>query len=284
MSRLSEKAMLVTLSISMYKGRHRDKQTSDEVLTKKNASKDAGAWWTRSIPKEYIATLEAIANKGRKIHNRYSLPWNNDGQRVLSADAFLDYTKEMRECRAEYEKAVDEFLKQYPEIIKKAKERLGDLFDSGRFPDQSSISSKFRWNVSILPMPDVNDFRVKLVDGDAKKIKEEMEEQIQETLALASREIWERLYKVVKRMADRLSEPKGVFRDTLITNVRSLCDILPKLNITKDKELELMRREIIRKLSKKKPDELRENKKERKQTAKAADEILKRIDQFLVKG
>ena len=54
-----------------------------------------------------------------------------------------------------------------------------------------------------------------------------------------------RLYEAVQHLADRLTAYKvtgeGVehpFRDTVVTNLVKLVDVLPKLNITNDPELE----------------------------------------------
>ena len=67
-------------------------------------------------------------------------------------------------------------------------------------------------------------------------------------------DIWERLHECVKHMSDKLAnadtprETKEglnytkLFRDSLVTNANELCDLLTRLNVTKDPQLEEARR------------------------------------------
>ena len=41
-----------------------------------------------------------------------------------------------------------------------------------------------------------------------------------------------------------MADPKKVFRDSLVENARELCELLPKLNMTDDPNLEAIRKEL----------------------------------------
>jgi hypothetical protein len=80
-------------------------------------------------------------------------------------------------------------------------------------------------------------------------------------------------------MAERLAAYKvsesGVdhpFRDTIVTNLVRLVDVLPKLNVTGDPELERMAEEIRRSLLVD-PSELRKSEASRNETARLAAAI-----------
>jgi hypothetical protein len=85
---------------------------------------------------------------------------------------------------------------------------------------------------------------------------------------------WTRLHGVVSSMAERLSDPEKIFRDSLVENVVELVDLLPRLNLTGDSRLEDMRQVVAKKLTRHDPQTLRENQHVRKETAKAAEDIL----------
>ena len=59
-------------------------------------------------------------------------------------------------------------------------------------------------------------------------------------------------------MAEKLADSDKIFRDSLINNLCDLCDLLPKLNITGDKNLDNMRKEIEQQLCRYMPENLRQ--------------------------
>ena len=75
-------------------------------------------------------------------------------------------------------------------------------------------------------------------------------------------------------MAERLNDKDATFRDSLVGNIISLVQLLPKLNIAEDQELETMRQHIEAKLTKASPDELRNSRHIRRKVAKEASAIL----------
>jgi len=87
-----------------------------------------------------------------------------------------------------------------------------------------------------MPLPDASDFRVSLGKEETERIQRQITATVQASLTVASRELWQRLYEAVSHMAERLSAYKvgeetveHPFRDTVVTNLVRLVDVLPKL-------------------------------------------------------
>ncbi len=280
---LTERAMLVRVSIGYWTGRKKDGQASEEVAKEKNAARDAGTWWTRLMPKSAISPVQNAVMAGRVLNNNLTLPWMDGGVRVLPAEMFFDYSKQMREAEEKFDAAVKEFCDKYTERLADARERLGDLYKPEMFPTAREIKSKFHWSVNYLPLPDSKDFRVDLGAETTKAIQQDIEAQTQTALEASMRDLWDRLYKVIGKVAERLSDPKNIFRDSLIGNVTELCDLLPHLNVMGDEKLEDMRQQVLKTITSQKPDELRVNETERDKTAKAAKSILDTMGQFMGK-
>ena len=280
---LTEKAMLIDLSIGYWEGRKRDKVVSQDVITSKRAEQDAGSWWTRIVSPSMLKNIGTAVNKGRTLHHRLTLPWSDTGPRILPAAMFLKYTTEMRKIETEYHEAVDQFLQEYPQAVASAETRLGDLFIADHYPTAKKLSHKFKWSIEVTPLPNAEDFRVDLGSSKTKQIRKEIESRVNETMASAMQDLWRRLYEAVNHIAERLSKEKNIFRDSLMDNVKELCDMLPKLNITDDKKLEQMRREVVRRLAKRSPNELRTNTTERKEAATAANKILETMQGYIGK-
>jgi hypothetical protein len=154
---------------------------------------------------------------------------------------------------------------------------LGDLFNPEDYPSADEIASQFGIDTGFEPLPDAEDFRVDLVEEEIESIREQLREEQQVKAEQAMRDLWNRTFKVVKNMSERLSTPDGVFRNTLVGNVADMAGLLGQMNVTDDPELDKLRREIEDKLIKYDAQALREDGDARVETAKAATEILNKM-------
>lgn len=280
--RLNEKAMLVYLQISQWTGRSKDSKVSSEVRKIKRAADDAGAWWTYIVPKLYLQKLERSVQRCRHIHDELTLPWSDGGQRILPAAMFMDYSKAMRAAKTEFEDEVEAFIKEYPTIVHQASKRLGSLLDTTKIPKVNEIRSKFAVRLEVFPLPDIADFRVDMTDKEFDEVKAQIKNSIIESTNKAMADVWGQLSELVGKIQETLSQPDKVFRDSLIDNLTDYCKLLPKFNLTDDNKLEDVRRDIVKQLIELKPNNLRENKKERKQAATAAKNVLEKIKGYTI--
>ena len=131
------------------------------------------------------------------------------------------------------------------------------------------------------PIPAVTDWRVQLSESEIKKLEEKYRTRMELNIANAMRDLWKRLVEPVKKMAETLSDPEKGFHKTLVTNVLDITKILPDLNLTEDKALEDMRREIERKLCGYSSKHLKDDSQLRKDTAKAAQDIMNKMSAYM---
>ena len=276
--------MLADLSISYWEGRRKDTKLSENVRLSANATRDAGDWWTKIIPPSELKDISRAISRGRSIHASYTLPWKDGGLRILPADMYLQYTKDMRAAKEGYIQAVEAFLGRYPLLVDQARERLGDLYEGGVYPEIHALRAKFGWVVEISPLPDAGDFRVDLGAEQTERLRANIEEQLNRTMASSMRDLWKRLHTVISHVAERLDHPENTFRDSLIRNVATLCDLLPKLNISGDPALEEMREKIVQKIAAQDPEVLRRDDTARALAKTSADRILKDMAPYIGEG
>ena len=280
---LNERAMLADLSIGYWVGRKRDKQVTENTLRSAHAEGDAGAFWTRIIPPSALKRISALVISSRALHWEMTLPWSKDGSRMLPSAMFLEYSRKMREAKEKFLAAVEEFLGVYPSLVANAPQRLGKLHKEECFPAVAKLRSKFSWSLTFLPLPDAEDFRVDLGDTITKQIKDDIQTTVNVQLQSATQDLWQRLFDAIARVAERLDDPEKIFRDSLISNVTELCDLLPRLNILDDPKLEEARQTVLAKITTRKPDDLRNDTDMRKATADEASKILDAMKAFLPK-
>jgi len=295
---LSSKAMLCTISISAWSGYKYDREASEEIAEIHGAEKDSGRFNKRLVPRKDLKEITQIIGLARRDHEFVTLPWSDNGFRVLPATAYMDHTETMRLRAAEFKAAVSRLLTGFEDLVTK-QSRLGTLFkvedypgmrDEGgklRFAFPEELRSRFSFETKVLPLPDADDFRVSIGDEDRERIKRQIAESLQASLRVGTRELWQRLYKVVSHMSARMSEynsaedgKKPKLYDSMITNVVEIVDVLPKLNIAGDTELDRMAGEVRSSLLVI-PQELRKSETLRSDTARAAANIAQRMAAYM---
>jgi len=280
-TQLSEKAMLVKLNISVWTGRKKDRTVTNEIIDNKHAYGDAGAWWTYLVPRKEMRRVHIAEDKCRTIWRECTLPWDDAGSRILSSKMFLEYNKRMRKAVEEFHEAVEEFIADYPNIAQNAKTRLGELAKTNKLPTASEIRNKFNFAQHIMPMPVATDFRVSLSEADVDAVREQIEADVNNAMKKAMTDIWVRLSDLVSKLEQTLKKPDKIFRDTLITNIGQFCKIMPKLNIMDDANINNIHKEVMEQLAKLKPETLRTNKRARRNTAKKAKDIMKKMEVYM---
>ena len=271
---ITEKAMLVSLNIRQWSARKHDKHVSQQVNAQYGSNGDAGRFNKVLATKEALKDIQTAVSAARTFHMEQTLPWGENGERLLPSRNYNDYSRRMRELKADFDQAVDTFITNYPEVIFEAKRTLGGLFRREDYPDPDEVRDKFAFRTVISPVPLADDFRVSLASDEVSAIQKEIEERLAQSNAAATADLWKRLYEVVEHMVERLSDPDAIFRDSLIGNMVKLTELLPKLNLYDDPRLETMRRRIETSLCNYSPDQLRKDKTVRKQAATDAWDVL----------
>lgn len=268
---LNNSAMLVTLTISQWTARKFDKTVSAEV-ERSHQARDAGRYSKHLVAKDALEAISKIASAARTYHYKTTLPWGDNGDRLLPAILFEDYAKAIRSYKSQFEGSVRTFVRDYPQLVADARARLGTMYRPEDYPPVSSISERFSIATEFSPVPTSGDFRVDLNEEYVDSIKRDLETRLVSRQEEAVRHCYTRLKEVIGNIHERLADEDKVFRDTLITNAEELISILPALNITNDPALRALSDEVKELLVH--PDRLRQDKTLRSQTADRAAEIL----------
>jgi hypothetical protein len=88
---LSERAMLVSLSVSIWSARKHDVRISDKVAAEHGADRSMGRYAKHLIPRDLLAAVNAANAALREHHNLNTLAWGDDGTRILPAANYLGY-------------------------------------------------------------------------------------------------------------------------------------------------------------------------------------------------
>lgn len=275
---LQDRAMLVTLNISKWTNRKHDKSVSTEV-ERAHAAKDAGRYSKQLIDKSALEPIGKIASAARDYHYKVTLPWGDNGDRLLPSSLFLDHADQMRLFKDEFNSRVRDFVRAYPALVQSARQRLGTMYEPSDYPMSHEIADKFGIETRVTPVASASDFRVNLNQEYVDHIKEGIERDANERQVQAVKHCYGRVRDVVSKIQERLADKDAVFRDSLIENARELVKVLPHLNVTGDPELIVIQNEVETMLVS--PDTLRNDPDRRSATAAKAADILSRMAGFM---
>jgi hypothetical protein len=119
---------------------------------------------------------------------------------------------------------------------------------------------------------------VTLSAEEQARVAREIDESVRGSLLRGTEDLWARLKGVVSHMVERLNEPESRFHSSLVTNVFELVNLLPRLNVNQDEELNRFAAEIKDRLCGFSARDLKKNEILRVATASDAAQILTRMD------
>ena len=279
-------AMVLNLQIGIWQGYRLDKEASQKVTHDAGADNDAARVNKHLVPKEALKPVNSAAAAIRTHFYAKTLPWKDNGDRLLTRLMFADFIEEHERLVGEFKDAVDTFLSEaYPSARDQAEFRMGELFKADDYPSTDSLRRRFYVNMDIDAVTEAGDFRVAMEQDQLDSIRSSMEKAMEERIGRAMHDVWQRLSDVVGTFAERMRAYKGTregsFRDSVVQNITDLIDILPGLNVLGDPEIEAIGKEIKAKLAGHDPKTLRKDTTVRNQAAKDAEDIMDRMSGFM---
>lgn len=265
--------MLVSLRISAWSARKYDRKVSQETATAHNTTLEAGRYNKHLLPGDapaYKSLVSHLANL-RVSHYAQTLAWSDDGWRLLPIKNYQEYTDLVRKGFHEADTLLNSFCADYPSMRIEAQRILNGMYQDTDYP--SDIRSKYSWGIEYAPVPCGTDFRVTLAAGEIEAIAARTEERVKQAFSDAQADAVKRLAECLARIHERLALPDAIFRDSLIGNARELCDILTRLNLADDPQLETLRRQTEL-LAASEPQTIRDNHDVRVDVASQAQSIL----------
>ena len=283
MTDLTSRAMLVELQVSQWTARKYDRKVSNEVAEQHGAEHDMGRYNKNLLGKGSLSAISAIVSRARSGLKDKTLPWSDWGQRILPSTTYFVVMEDARRWIEDFNKAVDQFVAEYPALKAEAKISLNGLYQEADYPSPTKIREKFSMKAVVSPLPDSRDFRVSLGAVAQAKVQRDIEEHVQAKLRDTVTDMWKRVSQAVTHLRDRLHayevDPEtgkviSTFRDSVTGNLLELADLLPQLNITGDPQLAEAAETLRKSLCEFEPQELRDDEAKRKEVERRAEQVL----------
>ena len=201
---ITERAMLAAVHISIWTAMKHDQKVSRDVANQHGAHESAGRYNKQLLRgAEKLDALRTLAGQIRQHFYKITLPWSDEGYRLLPAHFYFELTTQMREFELAFSQSVDEFLEVYPSYIEQVRPELNGLFREEDYPSAEKLRAKFGVKLEVLPIPSGDDFRVTLSEEEQARVAREIDESVRESLNRGTSDLWARWTDVVTRMVDK---------------------------------------------------------------------------------
>lgn len=277
----TDSLIAVSLRISQWAGRRLDKQETAALAAKHNVPTEIGRVHKTLLP--MAAPLERLHKLSGAIRTEYyqrTVPWMYDGVNVMKSTDYLPFVTDMRPKLSDWKSLARDFVREYPLLKQQAKMVMNGLYKEEDYPSEQEMDTKFNIDLLFFPLPNPEDFRIKASDEEEAALRQQLEDNIKQSYQTSMQSVWKRLYDVVSKAHERLSDPTARFHDTLVDNARDLCGLLPSLNIADDPNLEALRQELENSLCRHTADVLRQPGHTRSQTADKMADIMAKMGAF----
>lgn len=288
MNGLSDRAMLVNLSMSVWNAVREDTKCAADIAAKYGSDARMGKFRRFLIDPAALKPILTLKGEIRNRHYDLTLPWGDDSARIITTAGYLKYRDEMRAFQDQFEPMAREFWYAYPDLVQDARALLNGLWNASEYPNVDAIRAKFSMRVKVRPVPESDDFRCALSSSEVSSIRQQIEADAQACTQLAMAETATRIKDVIGHMSARLKaydiDSKGrvsnPFRDSMVSNVRDLVDVLPGLNLTGDAALNRLIAQMRTELTQYSAEVLRDDSIVRAKVADSADDILAKLSSY----
>jgi len=246
---ISSAAMVVDFNASVWTARKKDNKASEDV-NNMNAADKGVANVTKNLLGECdeLRAVQKFAANVRNIHYSMTMPWSDNGSRLLTTQQYFKYNEVMTDLQQEFYRLVGELLDVYEWRVIKAQDKLGTMFNRDEYPTRDSLQDKFGFRVSYVPLPDAGDFRIDIGNEAMTQIKSQYESHYTQAIKTAMNDIWHKLHgnlTTLVRQLDVNEEGKGNrLYDSVFDRAIELTEMLGTCNVTGDSQMEAMRRQL----------------------------------------
>lgn len=242
MPSLRDKAMTITLKMSMYRPTKVDRQKTSDLCIKEGTSKYRVTKALLSNCAELKEARSAYTALASYVHDN-TLPWCDDGKRLLPNASYFDFANKVGELKARANNAVQVLYQNWDRLVAQDIASFGMNGDPNDYPTADEMLSKWGIRTRFEPISSSSDFRIDMSEDDKKEMEEEYSKAVQDS----SEYLLSELLTPIKKMVETLTLPedkrgKRWFEHTLVGNVKDICERARKLNINGDQRVE----EIVR--------------------------------------
>lgn len=210
---MSDIAVLLNYSTSVWGASKTDRQVSEEVLRSKGATSRAGKF-TKNLLGGTCHELEAIRTLVAEFQawiRRATFPSQSMGRAsvIVPNNKIVEICEKCREYQGRFASLVNDFIDKYEEIVEEARLSLAQLAKDD-YPSKEELLSKFSFEFYIAPIAKAADFDSKLGLTELEDmLTQQYESKLHETLKGGEAQLINMIKGRAHKMYESLSKFEG---------------------------------------------------------------------------
>ena len=296
MTALHEKATLVSLEGSTWRGVKSDREatdgtanlyetTADWVMTSKRLVDPAVLREPKRIlaqARNYLRGKSPGAADGKFIPGGLP-PWDTKGWYIVPNILNEQVARNLGEFESQFIDAVAKLRTVLPTAIDAARAANSKLFRDEDYGTLDDIIGRYGFDTDETKVPDAGDVRTNASKEFVAHLKDKMEakstQKLKEVTSHAVRTVIDVATHLASALEEYDPEKKGAapFRDSTVDKVRDLIGIIPALNVTGDAKLDKARQDLLAAVGNRSAKEFREDDNAREDAAAKARAVADNI-------
>lgn len=234
---LESLSFLCRLAVQQWTARKIDKGLTTVTTSRAGAREGALSVSKKLIECPELDRIRSTINAARETHDRFTLPWSDDGTRILPLATHGPYLQAMDSHKTEFDAALADFIAVYDARVMDAEIALGAAYDPAAYPDPEEIRQKFSMSVEFLPFPSSADFRLEASEELTDYLKNNLQATLQSRHEQALQACFDRIREALAPAIAWGEDKKTRVDPRAYGKIESAVEILEKLNIYNNKEL-----------------------------------------------
>ncbi len=227
--------------------------------------------------------VTAVKNRTLGYWKGMSLPYPENGIRLIRQDRIEEFNTQIQDFQAELEEAVTTLDRHFAELKTVAQRRLGTLYNPGDYPESLVGMFSIEADFPSVEAPDyLQQLNPELYEQECRRVQQRFDEAVQ----MAEEAFLAELAKLISHLTERLSgdvdgKPK-VFRDSAVDNLTGFFDRFRQLNVCSNEQLDQLvadAQQVVRGVE---PQSLRDNQGLRRHVASELSRVQSVLDGLLV--
>lgn len=250
---IANRAMLFSLRRG---GTHRRVRDRDAEAMVKQQLGDEGQIVSRELftdKNSLVYKYQQLSGEMYAYHTKATLPYGDDGKRLLPNASYFDYTTKMQGFISQLDNLKVQIIANWDGmVLADIMARNSRLMGLGKapvaklddYPTASHMEARLYVDWFPTPISTSGDFRFQL----PQDMLDRVDRQITEMLEDAGRDLYVRMLKPVTAFVDKLNSYKGDkgqrWHDSFIDNLNALTTELPQLNVNSDPVVDQLLKQI----------------------------------------
>ena len=250
-------ALIANLTIHGLTRTAKSRDLTETLAHREGMSLDALAVSQRLLPMQdlkeagitCVAELFTVQGTLSKFHRDNTLPWDNEGGRILPAVHYDKYQTTLNTLIARLHALRDTVADQWDtRILPVCRAAHGHRFKPELYPTRLGILQKVDATVAYSPLS--TDFRTDILgEAVAAQLSAQAADRLAQAVTQSNKMIAAALLDMLQKVVDVMENPKGKLYQSLFSNLREFLDRMPALNLNNDPTLADLRQTVASKIA-----------------------------------